>query len=79
MSTLEELCIKAEKKGREEERVECKIETVIRVLKARFKKVPAKIIKAVRSYKDPIALNLLIRRAAVCDTLLEFERDLARC
>ncbi|MDR1485733.1 MAG: Rpn family recombination-promoting nuclease/putative transposase [Planctomycetaceae bacterium] len=73
MSTLEELCIKERKEGQ----VESKIDDVIEVLKVRFKKIPATIIKAVRSYKDPIALSSLVRQAAVCDTLLEFERDLA--
>ncbi|MDR1485623.1 MAG: Rpn family recombination-promoting nuclease/putative transposase [Planctomycetaceae bacterium] len=81
MSTMEKLYTKGIKKGvkrgREEERLESKIDAVLKILTVRFKKVPAEIKNAVKSYKDPIALDSLIEQAAICETLSEFEQDIA--
>jgi hypothetical protein len=63
--------------GREKGQLECKINDVMRILKSRFKKIPAATVRAIRSYKDLIALDSLIDRALDCETLSEFEWNLA--
>ncbi|MDR3198011.1 MAG: Rpn family recombination-promoting nuclease/putative transposase [Planctomycetaceae bacterium] len=84
-STLEELYIKASREGekRGEKRGEKKGEIrreamdVLKILNVRFKKVPQLISRAVKAYKDPIALDSLLEQAITCKTLTEFEQDLA--
>jgi predicted transposase/invertase (TIGR01784 family) len=76
-STLEELFLKGIKKGKKEGKKEGKIQAVLKVLKVRFKKVPASISQSVNLYTDLIALESLLELAASCETLAEFERELA--
>jgi flagellar biosynthesis/type III secretory pathway protein FliH len=92
MSTMEELYTEGKKEGRIEGKkegikegikegekkgkIEGKIEFLLKVLRTRFKRVPALTEKAVRAYKDMVALESLLEHALVCATLAEFERDL---
>ena len=49
-----------------------KIETVLNVLRARFKRVPKEVEQIMRQMTDPIALDSWAAQAATCDTLDEF-------
>jgi hypothetical protein len=53
-------------------------QAVLRVLKARFKNVPASIRKSVETYTDLIALDSLLQHAAVCQSLKGFKEALVR-
>ncbi|MDR2171366.1 MAG: Rpn family recombination-promoting nuclease/putative transposase, partial [Planctomycetaceae bacterium] len=76
MSTLEKTYYEGEKKGKEEGReegreegkikgkVETQIDNIIKLLKLRFRRVPESILRAVRLYSDPIALDSLFEHAA---------------
>jgi hypothetical protein len=68
-STLEELFLKG--------KTESKIQAVLKVLNKRFKKVPRSVSQSVNSYTDLIALDSLFELALDCETLAEFERELA--
>ncbi|MDR2642199.1 MAG: hypothetical protein LBC74_05340 [Planctomycetaceae bacterium] len=43
------------------------------VLKARFGKVPTRIVKSINSFSDPIVLESWLGFAATCKSLKEFE------
>ena len=53
-------------------KAEGKAETVLTVLRARFKKVPKKVEKAIHAMTDSIALESWAATAATCDTMDEF-------
>ncbi|MDR3198012.1 MAG: hypothetical protein LBU34_09115 [Planctomycetaceae bacterium] len=80
-STLEELYIRGLKNGIRKNKKKGEIKRIIRdifkVLNIRFPKVPQSISQAVNSYKDLIVLDSLLEQAVICETLAEFEQDLA--
>ncbi|MDR2169867.1 MAG: Rpn family recombination-promoting nuclease/putative transposase [Planctomycetaceae bacterium] len=80
-STMQELLQEGRKEGIKEGikegKIESKIQAVLKILKVRFKRIPVATENAIKSYKDPIALESLIEQAVICETLSEFERDLA--
>ena len=49
-----------------------KAETVLTVLRARFKKVPKEVEKSIRAMTDSIALESWAATAATCATMDEF-------
>jgi len=69
-----------EARGKAEGRVEGKTEAgrnmVMAVLRARFKRVPKEIEKAILSVSDPIALESWAAQAATCQSLNEFAEAL---
>ncbi|MDR1053183.1 MAG: hypothetical protein LBL39_03315 [Planctomycetaceae bacterium] len=67
------------KEGKKEGKLIGKIESILKVLRTRFKlkRVPSLTEKAVRAYKDMVVLESLFDHALVCATLAEFERDIA--
>jgi hypothetical protein len=73
-STMEELFVQGEKEGEKKGR----ILVILKILNKRFKKVPKSIVESVNSYTDSIALDSLAELALDCETLAEFERELAR-
>jgi predicted transposase YdaD len=76
-STMQELLQEGRKEGIKEGEIKRQIQDVLKTLKVRFKRIPAATENAIKSYKDPIALESLFEQALVCETLSEFERDLA--
>jgi hypothetical protein len=74
---MEELYTEGIKEGKKEGKIEDKIESILKILRTRFKRVPKLTEKAIRAYKDMVALDSLFDHALVCATLAEFERDLA--
>ena len=62
--------------GRTEGVARGKAETVLTVLRARFKKVPQDIKTAILNISDPIALESWAAQAATCQSLDEFWEDL---
>ncbi|MDR2761705.1 MAG: Rpn family recombination-promoting nuclease/putative transposase [Planctomycetaceae bacterium] len=85
MSTLEKNYLegqlegerKGEIKGEIKGKLEGKKDAVLKLLQARFKKVPDLISRAVNLYSDQIALDSLLVQAATCETLAEFQQNLA--
>jgi hypothetical protein len=85
MSTMEELFVQGEIEGKKEGRIEGKKEgeikgrvlVILKILNKRFKKVPDSILRSINSYTDIIALDSLAELALDCETLAEFERELA--
>ncbi|MDR2170251.1 MAG: Rpn family recombination-promoting nuclease/putative transposase [Planctomycetaceae bacterium] len=69
----EEGIIEGIKKGK----IEGKIDDVLKILIRRFKDIPAPISRAVKMYTDLVALDSLMDRAIDCESLEDFERDLA--
>jgi hypothetical protein len=51
-------------------------QSVATVLKTRFGKVPARIVKLINSYSDPVALESWLAFAVTCKSLKEFEEAL---
>jgi hypothetical protein len=49
-----------------------KADTVLAVLRARFKSVPKEVEKTIRQMTDPVALDSWAVQAAVCKTMKEF-------
>jgi hypothetical protein len=47
------------------------------VLNAILQKFSWKLMTTIKSYKDPIALDSLFEQAMACETLSDFEQDLA--
>jgi hypothetical protein len=76
-STMKELYTKGIMEGKIEGRIESKIQDVLKLLKSRFKRIPSATEKAIQSYRDPIALESLFEQALDCESLADFERDLA--
>ncbi|MFQ6054517.1 MAG: hypothetical protein ACE5J3_00860, partial [Methanosarcinales archaeon] len=60
-------------KGKEEG----KKDSIIYLLRARFKKIPARITKKIRAIKEESALEELIVAAATSNSLEEFEKHLS--
>jgi len=54
-----------------------KIEDIIYLLRARFKKIPARITKKIRSIKETSTLEDLIIAAATSNSLEDFEKHLS--
>jgi len=65
-----------EARGEARGKAEAGRNTVIAVLRARFKRVPRGIEKAVRAISDPIALESWAVQAATCHSLDEFAEAL---
>ena len=65
-----------EARGRAEGKTEAGRNMVLAVLRARFKKVPKEIEKAVCKISDPIALESWAAQAATCPSLDEFAEGL---
>ena len=57
-------------------KAEGKAETVLTVLRARFRQVPKRVKNAISQMTDPIALDSWAEHAATCQTLEEFEKAL---
>ncbi|MDR2761415.1 MAG: Rpn family recombination-promoting nuclease/putative transposase [Planctomycetaceae bacterium] len=76
-STIRELYMEGIMEGKIEGLIEGRIKDVLKLLKSRFKRIPAATEKAIQSYRDPIALESLFEQALDCESLAEFERDLA--
>ena len=53
-----------------------KAESILKVLRARFKKIPKDVEEAILAIVDPIALDSWAVQAATCDTLEEFAEAL---
>jgi hypothetical protein len=73
MSTMEELFVQGQTKGK----IEGKIQVILTILNKRFKKVPKSISRSLSAYTDSIALDSLAELALDCETLKEFEHELA--
>jgi len=67
-TTAEELWIGGETKGR----AEGKAETVLTLLRAKFRRIPKEIEKSVCQMINPIALDSLAVYVLHCDTMDEF-------
>ncbi|MDR0611311.1 MAG: hypothetical protein LBG58_14475 [Planctomycetaceae bacterium] len=65
------------KEGKKEGKKDGTIQSVLKILDKRFKKIPHSISQSVNSYTDPVALDSLLELAIDCETLAEFERELA--
>ncbi|MDR2344752.1 MAG: Rpn family recombination-promoting nuclease/putative transposase [Planctomycetaceae bacterium] len=74
---IREGTIKGKMEGIREGTIKTKIDSVIKILRFRFKHISNATLKAIQMYKDAIALDSLIEQALSCETLAEFERDLA--
>ena len=73
MPTMVEIW-KAEAKA--EGKAEGKAETVLKFLRARFKKIPKSVENTICKMKDPIALDSWAEHAAVCQSIDEFAEAL---
>jgi hypothetical protein len=58
--------------GRAEEKTETSRNMVLTVLRARFKKIPKGVEKAILAISDPVALESWAAHAATCETMGEF-------
>ncbi|GHT13578.1 hypothetical protein FACS1894170_09730 [Planctomycetales bacterium] len=75
---------KGEARGRAEGRVEGeargeargKRDTIVAILRRRFKRVPKALETAIRQLNDPVVLESFAVEAAVCNSLAEFEKGL---
>ncbi|MDR2641261.1 MAG: hypothetical protein LBC74_00540 [Planctomycetaceae bacterium] len=54
-----------------------KAEAILKILERRFRKIPDSISSVVNSYRDLIALESLLYQAIDCESLEEFEQNLA--
>jgi len=76
MTTAQKLLLEGEARGEARGKAEGRAETgrnaVLAVLRARFKRVPKEIEKAVCKISDPIALESWAAQAATCQSLDEF-------
>ena len=61
-----------EARGRADERVIAKAETVLTILRAKFKRISKGIETSIRQMTDPVALDSLAVHAAQSKTLDEF-------
>jgi hypothetical protein len=73
MSTLEEQYVKGEINGK----IKTSVSMILKILNNRFRKVPDSIIRSLNLYTDLIALDSLAESALNCETLEDFEQDLA--
>jgi hypothetical protein len=73
---FEEREAKGKAEGKVEGKAEGKAETVVKILRARFKKVPKDVEKAILAMNDPVALDSWAVHAATCETLDEFAEGL---
>ena len=53
-----------------------KIETLLKILRARFRRVPAETERGIRQMTDPVALDSWAVHAATCSSLDEFVQAL---
>ncbi|MDR0390560.1 MAG: DUF4351 domain-containing protein [Planctomycetaceae bacterium] len=81
ISTLAEKYIKGFEEGFEEgvnrSLIEGRVSMILKILNNRFRKVPDSIIRSLNLYTDLIALDSLAESALNCETLEDFEQDLA--
>ncbi|MFQ6071632.1 MAG: hypothetical protein ACE5KT_02885, partial [Methanosarcinales archaeon] len=64
-------------KGKKEGKIEGEKDSIIYFLRARFKKIPARITKKIRAIKEESALEELIVAAATSNSIEEFEKHLS--
>jgi flagellar biosynthesis/type III secretory pathway protein FliH len=69
--------IKGEIKGKIEGEIKGRVLAILTILSKRFKNVPHSISRSLNLYSDPIALESLTISALDCETLEEFEQELA--
>jgi len=68
--------VRGEAKGRAEERIVAKAETVLTLLQTKFHRVPKGTEKAIRQMTDPIALDSLAAHILGCGSMAEFAEAL---
>ena len=62
--------------GKAEGKTEGKAETLLRVLRVRFHRVPKEIEKMIQAMKDPTVLDSYTELAVTCQSLAEFKKSL---
>ncbi|GHT11158.1 hypothetical protein FACS1894170_04340 [Planctomycetales bacterium] len=68
--------VEGEARGEARGKVEGKRDTIVAILRRRFKRVPKALETAIRQLNDPVVLESFAVEAAVCNSLAEFEKGL---
>jgi hypothetical protein len=75
-TTAQELLLEGETRGIAKGKAESGRNMVLTFLRAKFKRIPKDVEKAVLAMSDPIALESLAAQAGQCDTMDEFAEAL---
>ena len=68
----EELMLEGEARGRDKEKIETGRNYVLTVLRARFKRVPKEVERAILAMNDTVSLESWAAQAATCQSMDEF-------